>query len=115
MKKQTMAVLGLSALGAFFFVENVRSNRYLKKERYIICSKKIPKAFHGKKIIFLSEFQNTQIGKDNKRLIDAIDREKPDYILAGGDMLVSKISNHSEEALKLMKILASRYPVYCGN
>lgn len=115
MKKQTMAVLGLSALGAFFFAENIRSNLYLKKERYTICSKKIPKAFHGKKIIFLSDLHNSQLGKDNKCLIDAIDREKPDYILAGGDMLVSKTSNHSEEALKLMKTLASRYPVYCGN
>ena len=112
-RNQVTALLGAAIVA--FLAENKRSNEELKKERYIISSKKIPKAFNGKKIIFLSDLHNAQLGKENENLLTAIDEEKPDYIIAGGDMLVSKASHHSEEAIKLMRKLAVRYPVYCGN
>ena len=114
MKKQTLAALAGTAV-LTFLIENLRSNTKLTKEHYVISSRKIPRAFDGKKILFLSDLHNVQLGRNNKRLIEAIDRENPDYILVGGDMLVSKAGNHSDQAIRLMKELTKRYPVYCGN
>lgn len=114
MRKQTLAALAGTAM-LTFLIENVRSNKKLTKKHYVISSRKIPEAFDGKKLLFLSDLHNVQLGRNNKRLIEAIDREKPDYILAGGDMLVSKAGNHSNQAVSLMEELTKRYPVYCGN
>ncbi|MDO4555142.1 MAG: metallophosphoesterase [Lachnospiraceae bacterium] len=112
-KKQAFALLGASVIG--FLAENKRSNTELGRERYAISSRKIPKAFDGKKIIFLSDLHNAQIGKENERLIQEIDREAPDYIFIGGDMIVSKAVDNCEEAVKLIRYLAAKYPVYLAN
>lgn len=110
---QTAILLGTATLA--FCAENKRSRESLKTEYYKISSSKIPEVFHHKKLVFLSDLHNVELGKDNERLLNAIHKEMPDYILVGGDMLVSKASNHSEQAIKFMQNLARCYPVYCGN
>jgi hypothetical protein len=114
LKKTTIAGLAMAAM-ATFLIENKRSNTRLSKEDYIISSRKIPRDFDGKKIVFLSDLHNVELGKNNRRLLCAIDREQPDYIFVGGDMLVSKLGNHTDHALALLRELARRYPVYYAN
>lgn len=106
-------LLGVGALA--FLAENWRSNCCLSSEHYTITSEKIPEEFHGKKIVFLSDLHNNQLGKDNEKLLNEIEKEHPDYVFVGGDMLVSKRENHSGHAVSFMEKLAGRYPVYCGN
>lgn len=113
-RKMEAAVIGALAVFAFF-AENYRSNKNLKKEYYTISSGKLPKEFDKKKILFLSDLHNARFGKNNKRLLEAIEKENPDYIFVGGDMLVSKVGNHAEHAKHLMRELAAKYPVYCAN
>lgn len=98
-----------------FLLENYRSNYKLSAARYTICSSKIPKDFHNKKFIFISDLHNNQLGKENENLLKLIETEKPDFILVGGDMLVSKRENCTDQAILFMKKIAAKYPVYCGN
>lgn len=100
---------------AAFLAENKRSNNSLSAQHYTVSSEKIPKEFHDKKIIFISDLHNNQLGKGNKTLLALIKQEAPDYVFVGGDMLVSKRKNHSEQASLFMQKLASGYTVYCGN
>ncbi len=110
-----LVISALAFLLLFFFYENYRSNHQLGSNRYIIISDKIPKRFHDKKIVFLSDLHNNEMGKDNLKILDMLEQEKPDYVFVGGDMIVSKLGNHYNTALEFMRRLAVRYPVYCGN
>lgn len=88
---------------------------HFKIERYHIANAKIPEAFSGVKILFLSDLHNTEYGEKNERLLEAIQKEAPDYILIGGDMLVGKPDTSFLPAASLIKKLAKEYPIYCAN
>ncbi len=88
---------------------------HFKVERYHIANKKIPKAFSGVKILFLSDLHNTEYGKKNEKLLEAIQKENPDYIFIGGDMLVGKPDTSFLPAASFVKKLAKKYPVYYAN
>lgn len=64
-------------------------NNYIDISRYNIASSKIPQAFNGFKILQLSDLHSKRFGKENRRLLEAIEREKPDVIVMTGDMVDS--------------------------
>ena len=42
------------------------------------------------KLLFISDLHENCFGKENKRLVEAVLREKPDCIIIGGDLIVGK-------------------------
>ena len=79
--------------------------------KYEIVSDKIAKPC---KFVLLSDLHNKSYGKDNERLIMRIKEISPDAVLAAGDMLTAVRGQPFDNALILMKRLASEYPVYYG-
>ncbi|WP_147368157.1 metallophosphoesterase [Butyrivibrio sp. CB08] len=68
--------------------------------------------------VFLTDLHNYVFGKDNERLIEAIDNIHPDAVISGGDMFTAHTRDgkfHSEIAFSLLKKLAKRYPLYISN
>ena len=66
--------------------------------------------------VFLSDLHENEFGLENEQLIAAIDRINPDGILSGGDLIVTKKGRaKTRVSEELLSVLASRYPVYCGN
>lgn len=107
------AVLGLGVVA--FLCENRRSNYKLAAAHYNICSDKIPEEFHNKKFVFVSDLHNNQLGKDNSNLLAMIEEVNPAFVLVGGDMLVSKRENCTDQAIAFLEKIAAKYPVYCAN
>ena len=104
--------LGAVTAGAFFLRSEYERD-CLVTDRYVIRS---PKIKSGKKtVVFLTDLHNKEFGKDNERLIKAVEEEQPDAVLVGGDMIVAKTEGDTFAALKLLSALAKKYPVYCGN
>lgn len=68
----------------------------------------------GKRAVILSDLHNKQYGKENALLLEAIEREKPDFVLIAGDMITAKPGYSMEKTLKFLEKLARRYPVYYG-
>lgn len=68
-----------------------------------------------KNLVFLSDLHDNEFGPDNVRLLAAIDQINPQAVLIGGDMMVCKKKCETKQALKLLEVLASKYPVYYGN
>lgn len=62
------------------------------------------------KIIFLSDLHNTLYEEGQAKLIDMIDKEAPDLILFGGDMVDEKAD--VEPSFTLLKGLVGRYEMY---
>lgn len=108
-----MIFIGAVAVLAVFFllVMAVDCNRFTIRE-YHCSDKRLEK---GWKIVLLSDLHNKSFGKDNRRLIAAIDGICPDLILVAGDMYTASTHQGAEVAQKLMAELAGRYPIYYGN
>ena len=87
-------------------------NKRLTVEYYEIESEKIPEAFDGYLIVFLTDLHCAQFGENNQELIERIDECRPDMILVGGDMVISRESSNEEVPLALMKELSAKYPIY---
>lgn len=68
-----------------------------------------------KRAVVLSDLHNNSFGPDNRRLIEAIDKQKPDLILIAGDIINGTKRENTSVAVKLMKQLSARYPVFYGN
>ncbi len=90
-------------------------NEQIQIEEYEITSKKVPKVFDGYRIAFLSDLHNHEFGKDNERLIEKINNERPDLVLVGGDMVVGKAGESTEIATHLLGKLAETFPVIAAN
>lgn len=80
-------------------------------------NKNIPGKQLGKvcRFVFLSDLHNKSYGKENERLLAAIDEADPDLILCTGDMLIARPGESMEIPIAFMQRLASKYPVYYAN
>ena len=85
---------------------------------YIESSPKIPAAFDGFRLAVLADLHDNCIGPDNRTLLEALRRERPDVILIAGDLITEEkrgrrrvFLTHAEPLLKELTGLA---PVYYG-
>lgn len=96
----------------FFIAVIVRdSNRFVIAE-YKVRSAKL---YRNCRIVMLSDLHNKEYGKDNFRLVQAVDEIRPDIIVIAGDMVTAN-EKKTEYTVpkKLIKQLAEKYPVYYG-
>lgn len=97
-----------------FVLYVIYENRHLEITHYNIRSKRIPKAFDGARIVILADLHNNKYGRDNKKLLDEINKINPDYILVAGDMVVSSEPDNLEIPFGLLSALAVKYPICYG-
>lgn len=82
--------------------------------KYEIHSPKL-KGVSTRKIVFLSDLHNCSYGKDNEKLLKAVQQEKPDIILITGDMLVGKAGASTEIARNFVGKLPGICKTYYAN
>lgn len=86
------------------------TNRFVTR-RYKIqtnkCNKKI-------KFVFLSDLHNKSFGKENEKLLEAIKRETPDFVICGGDMPTAHPGADMSKAISLMQKLSKEYQIFYG-
>ncbi|MBE5883102.1 MAG: hypothetical protein E7291_01570 [Lachnospiraceae bacterium] len=95
----------------FIWVMLYDSNRFVVS-RYTIGSNKIKKNVRA---VILADLHNKCYGKDNERLLAAIEECAPDIILVAGDILTAKPKESMDTAIHLMKTLVAKYPIYYGS
>ena len=91
-----------------------RELRTFQITRYIVPSFKWRGADSGN-IIFVSDLHNHEYGDQNEVLIDAIEKEKPELILVGGDVLVGREDISYEVAARFIERIVKIAPVYYAN
>lgn len=94
----------------FIIVMIVDGNRFVIKE-YTLESDKIR---DGIDIAVLADLHNKQYGKDNRKLLAALDEVDPHVVMVAGDMLTAKPGKGYELAASFMERVAEKYPVYYG-
>lgn len=79
----------------------------LKIRYYTVRTEKIGESV---RIILVTDLHSCKYGREEEKLIAAIEEQKPDIILLGGDICDDKIPNDNTEAL--LKGIADSYPCY---
>ena len=79
----------------------------LKIASYTLRSPKVERAI---RIAFLSDLHSCNYGENAQTLVSAIDRQRPDLILLGGDIFDDVLPDDNTEAL--LQQISGRYPCY---
>lgn len=95
------------AAGVWLYFENNR----IDSSVYEIPVSGLPKEYNGFRIVQISDFHNNVLGKDNEKLMDAVQAAKPDIIVITGDFIDSR-NTHTDISLNLSKQLVEVAPVY---
>ncbi|MCM3089236.1 metallophosphoesterase [Bhargavaea ginsengi] len=85
MKKFLLFLLLIAAAAAYIVYDNGR----LTVTDYTVSDPHIPESFDGLKIVQLSDVHDGEFGGEQADLIEAVRREKPDYIFLTGDFIDS--------------------------
>ena len=98
-------------LVAMLWIMLYDSNRFVVRH-YSLRDHRIKKPV---KAVVLADLHNKRYGKENERLLQAIDEIRPDMILIAGDILTAKPKASLDVAISFMTKLAEKYPIYYGN
>ncbi len=110
MRRKAFLKLGLGLILFFCFLsEAIFSNNYLTVSSYKINTDKTTASFRA---VVLSDLHGKEFGKDNVRLLRAVNSLKPDVIFVVGDM-VNNYSPDMSVAVKLYRGLCNIADVYC--
>ena len=113
MKNTFSKIIGLGAVGSIsLLLRSFYERKNFKTVQYSISSEKIESE---KKIVFLTDLHNNSFGKNNEKLLAAIEDISPDLVLIGGDMITVKSRLGIENVLPLLKRLSSKYKCIYAN
>lgn len=102
--------IAITVILFFFIVMLVDGNRFVIRE-YTIETDKINKK---QTFVVMADLHNRTYGKENEKLLKALDEVCPDMVLVAGDMLTAKPGKSFETAASFMEKVAEKYPVYYG-
>lgn len=74
-----------------------------------------PRIRRSVRMVVLADLHNKRYGRDNEKLLQAIDECHPDMILIAGDILTAKPRAKLDVAVDLLTRLAEKYPIYYAN
>ena len=81
---------------------------------YEVNTKKLPARARGPVFCMLADLHNKSYGQDNARLAEAILAQKPDAVLAAGDLLTGRPGESFLPAVALLRRLREAgLPVFC--
>jgi predicted MPP superfamily phosphohydrolase len=86
-------------------------NTALELNTYTISSSKLPQSFDGYRIAHVSDLHNTEMGKDNEKLLAMLRDADPDMIAITGDLIDSR-NTDIEVALKFVREAVKIAPCY---
>lgn len=96
------------------YVLSVYYNKQLVTEVYFLGGETGKTQQMPVKIIFLSDIHDSLFGKRLEFLLETLEREKPDLILIGGDVVVRK-KFRPDRSLELLRKIAQYGQVYYAN
>ena len=108
-KKKMIGVLVLVILLLSGWI--IWGNSALMISKVVIQNDKIPDTFHEFRMAQISDFHNTEFGKDNEKLIFMMKECEPDVILITGDLVDSRKTD-IEVSISFAKKAVSIAPTY---
>lgn len=74
----------------------------------------LPNLSKNCRFVLISDLHNKVYGNNNDKVIDAVRKINPDFIILAGDLVTSKVSEDMTPGIELMKALSREYRIYFG-
>lgn len=94
----------LAFLGVFLLLQQFS----LQTVQTTVFSDKLPKSFDGFRVVQISDLHGRQFGRENRRLLSAVEKLRPDLIAVTGDLLDEP--GELPQTLELLKSFAALCP-----
>ncbi|MBO5477751.1 MAG: metallophosphoesterase [Clostridia bacterium] len=106
-----IAIIIIVLLSIFLYI----NYKVIFVTKYKIESEKLPESFNNFKILHLSDWHCTQYGKNNRKLINLINKQDVDIIVMTGDFIIRQVKDY-KPAIEFIKQLncKKKYFIY-GN
>lgn len=103
-----------AAAGCACLARSEYEKRHFSVEAFQVVSRKLKRDW---RLVFLSDLHSIEFGPGNCELKEAVFGVRPDAVLIGGDMMVTRDNGQGDTSVPLALIseLSARLPVYCGN
>ena len=111
MKKRQRVFLCIAVITAFAIGFCIWQNNDLTVSNYEYITEKIGGIFNNYKIAQISDLHNKEFGKNQKRLLKKVRKEKPQIIVITGDLVDSRHTN-VQAALAFVREAVKIAPVY---
>ena len=98
----------LTALALLYAGNVIYCSNTLTYNEYTVKSKKVKSSV---RFVAISDTEGKSFGEHNQRLVEKIDKAKPEFVLILGDM-VERSNGDFSEVTELCKKLTKKYPVY---
>lgn len=91
MSSSLKLITALLAAGAAGAAGGMARSRY-ERDHFVVEETEIvsPKIKHQRTAVFLSDLHDKEFGEGNEKLLEALRRVRPDFVLIGGDTMVAK-------------------------
>lgn len=66
------------------------------------------------RFVMISDLHNKVYGKQNDKVINAVKKINPDFIILAGDLVTSKVNEDMTQGIKLARTLSKKYKIYYG-
>lgn len=86
-KRRKMILVIITFIIFITTIWTIWGNTALEINTFKITSEQIPSEFSGFRIAQVSDLHNTELGKDNKKLIQMLEESTPDIIAITGDLI----------------------------
>lgn len=86
----------------------IDSNRFVVVEEEF----KLPKLKKGCRFVLISDLHNKVYGKKNEKVVEAVRRANPDFVVIAGDLITSHANESMEPGVELVKALREQYKIY---
>lgn len=110
-KKKIIVLAVVAAILLAVVIWTAWGNTALELNTYTISSDRFPEAFDGYRIAHVSDLHNTEMGKDNEKLLDMLREADPDIIAITGDLIDSR-NTDIDIALQFTKAAMEIAPCY---
>ena len=97
---------------AFVSLDILYDTTHFVVKRYELNSTKIKSPYH---FVVLSDLHDKAFGHQNKKLLAAIDKIKPEAVYIAGDMITALPGRQFDDTIAFLKSLSEKYPVYYGS
>uniref|UniRef100_UPI00405738BD metallophosphoesterase n=1 Tax=Agathobacter sp. TaxID=2021311 RepID=UPI00405738BD len=110
-KKRIIVLAVMASILLALIIWTAWGNTALELNTYAISSGRLPEAFNGYRIAHVSDLHNTEMGKDNEKLLNMLREADPDIIAITGDIIDSR-NTDIDIALQFTKTAMEIAPCY---
>ena len=101
------AFLLAALLGALYW-----GNTSIQTERFTFASAELPAGFDGCRAVVLTDLHGAEFGKENEKLIAAVEEQSPDAVFLVGDLVDENTEDAQDYAAHLGAALSDLAPTY---